>query len=84
MSQTPTPAQLQALLQYVGKKFGVSPDQLLHAVQGGGLEGLSRQLSPENAAKLQQLTGGNTKKAEELLRSPAAQKLLEQVLKQNP
>lgn len=81
MSQNPTPAQLQALLRYAGKRLGTTPEQLLQAVHNGGLDALARQLSPEDAARLQQMTGDRAL-AEHWLRSPAAQQLLKQVLKE--
>lgn len=82
MSQNPTPAQLQALLSYASKRLGTTPDQLLRAVNNGGLEELAKRLSPQDAAKLQQMTGDKSQ-AEQLLNSPAARQLLEQAMKES-
>ena len=80
MSQNPTPAQLQALLQYASKRLGTTPDQLIKTVQSGGLDELARNLSPADAARLQNLTKDKDK-AEQLLNSPAARQLLEQAMR---
>ena len=80
MSQNPTPAQLQALLQYASKRLGTTPDHLIKTVQEGGLDGLAKNLSPADAAKLQSLTK-DKEKAEQLLNSPAARQLFEQAMK---
>ncbi len=80
MSQNPTPAQLQALIQYASKRLGTTPDQLLKTVNDGGLDGLAKTLSPADAAKLQSLIKDKSQ-AEQLLNSPAARQILDQALK---
>ena len=77
MSQNPTPAQLQALIQYASKRLGTTPDQLLKTVNDGGL---AKTLSPADAAKLQSLIKDKSQ-AEQLLNSPAARQILDQALK---
>ena len=77
MSQNPTPAQLQALIQYASKRLGTTPDQLLKTVNDGGLDGLAKTLSPADAAKLIK----DKSQAEQLLNSPAARQILDQALK---
>lgn len=76
----PTPAQLQALLQYASKRLGTTPEHLVKTVQAGGVDALAKDLSPADAAKLQSLTQDKAK-AEQLLHSPAAQQIIEQVMK---
>ena len=44
----PTPAQLQALLQYASKRLGTTPEQLAKTVQSGGLEALASHLFHEH------------------------------------
>lgn len=80
MSQNPTPAQLQALLQYASKRLGTTPEHLIKTVQAGGLDELAKNLSPNDAAKLQSMTKDKAQ-AEQLLNSPAAQQLINQILK---
>lgn len=80
MSQSPTPAQLQALLQYASKRLGTTPDHLMKTVSEGGLESLAKSLSPSDAAKLQNLVKDKAQ-AEQLLNSPAARQLLERAMK---
>ena len=74
MSQI-TPDQLQALLTYASGRLGMTPEQLQKTVQSGNLNTLSDKVSPELAAM-----AGDREKMEQLLRSPAAQTLLQQLL----
>lgn len=74
MSQI-TPEQLQALLGYVSKQVGMTPEQLAQTVQSGNLEGISHKLSPDIAA-----IAGDRRKMEQLVNSPQAQALLQQLL----
>ncbi len=74
-----TPDQLQALLQYASKRLGTTPENLARTVQSGGLEGISKNLSPNESAKLNSLLG-NREQAQELLNSPEVQSFLQQIL----
>ncbi len=75
-----TPDQLQALLQYASKRLGTTPENLARTVQAGGLEGLSKNLSPSDNAKLNALVG-NKGQAQALLDSPEVQSFINQLLK---
>ena len=72
-----TPQQLQALLAFAAKKLGVSQEALARSIQSGNTDELG--LSEENSRKLQGLIG-NRQAAEEIVRSPQAQALLDQLL----
>ena len=84
MSEKPavTPDQLQALLQFASKKLGTTPEKLAQTVQAGGLAGLSKlsdDLSPEKAKKIDAVLQDESK-AQALLETPEAQKLIGQIL----
>ncbi|MGI6264795.1 MAG: hypothetical protein ACOYJY_04930 [Acutalibacteraceae bacterium] len=79
MSQNPTPAQLQALLQYASRRLGTTPEALVSAVNENGLQILADKLSPAEAAKLKSIAFDRAK-AEEWLRSPTGQQMLRQAL----
>jgi len=73
-----TPQQLQALVQYASKRLGMTPQALAHTVQQAGAEGLTSQLSPTDAAKVQAVVGDKAR-MEQLLQSPQIQQLLRQL-----
>ena len=74
MSQ-PTPAQMQALLQYASQKLGVPPEQLAAAAKTGGYEGLTSSLSDNGRRTLESLVG-DPQKLQALLDSPQIRDLL--------
>lgn len=74
-----TQDQLQALLQYASKKLGTTPDKLAKTVQQGGVSALSSHLSADDAAKISAVAN-DQKKAEQILQSPEAQRLIKQIL----
>lgn len=74
MSQ-PTPAQIQALLQYASQKLGVSPEQLSSTVAAGGYEGLTSSLSDSSRRTLESLAG-DPAQLQALLNSPQVRQLL--------
>ncbi len=76
----PTPAQLNALLQYASQKLGVPPEQLARTVANGGAEALTSSLSEDSKKTLASLVG-DPKKAEALLNSPAVRRYLAQFTK---
>lgn len=77
MSQ-PTPAQMQALLQYASQKLGVPPEKLAAMAKTGGYEGLSSSLSDSSRRTLESLVG-DPKKLQALLSSPQIQELLKRL-----
>lgn len=78
MADTFTPEQAERLLAYAGQRLGTTPEQLKEVFQQRGLAGLS-ELAGENTAKTQALLQDKTK-LEALLRDPAVQTLLTQLL----
>ena len=76
MNEPFTPAQTEKLLQIAAAKLGTTPEGLKAAFQQGGLRGLSANLPPQQAEKLQ------NGQAEKLLEDPAVQRLLIQLLGQ--
>ena len=73
-----TPQQLEALLSFASKKLGVSQEQLARSIQSGNVADLG--LSAENSRKLEGLLG-DRKATENRIRSPQAQAVLEQLLR---
>ena len=74
-----TQEQLQALMNYASKRLGTTPEKLAKTVQQGGIEGLTSSLSSQEASKVNEVLS-DKKKAEQLLNSPEAQKLIQQLL----
>lgn len=83
-----TPEQIEKLLAYAGQRLGTTPDRLKEAFQKEGLAGLtgltdkaahSHTLTPEETAKAQAVLQDKTK-MEALLKDPAVQKLLSQLM----
>ena len=75
MSQ-PTPAQLQALLQYASSRLGMPAEQLARTVADGGYDKLTSSLSADSRRKLEALVG-DPQKAQALLSSPAVKAYLD-------
>lgn len=71
----PTPAQLNALLQYASQKLGVPAEQLAKTVANGGAEQLSSSLSDSGRKTLESLVG-DPQKVQALLSSPQVQEFL--------
>lgn len=76
---TPTPDQLQALLQYAGKRLGMTPEQLISTVQNGGVSSLEKNMSPADAKKLHAFIG-DKQKADQFLQSPQVQQMIAKFL----
>ncbi len=74
MSQ-PTPAQMNALLQFASAKLGVPADQLAATVARGGYEELTASLSDNSRRTLEALVG-DPSQMQALLNSPQVQELL--------
>lgn len=79
---TPTPDQLQALLQYAGKRLGMTPEQLIHTVQSGGISSLEKNMSAADAQKLHAFMG-DKQKADQFLQSPKVQQMIARFLNNN-
>ena len=77
-----TEEQLQALVQFASKKLGTTPEKLAKTVQQGDLGSIASKMRPEEAAKLNAIASDKSK-AEKLVGSPEAQKLIQQLLNQN-
>lgn len=77
-----TPDQLDALLQYASKRLGTTPEKLAQTVQTGGLAGLSKLSKDLPAGEAEKLDAviQDKSKAEALLETPEAQKLIQQIL----
>ena len=76
-----TPDQLNALLQFASRRLGTTPEQLAKTAQTGGTGSLASKLPPDKAAQFQSIAG-DPDKIRELMNSPQAQKLIEQLGKQ--
>lgn len=77
----PTPDQLNALLRFASQRLGTTPEQLAKTVQTGGTGSISSQLPPDKAAKFQSIAN-DPAKMQELLNSPQAQMLIQQLMNQ--
>lgn len=60
------------------KRLGTTPEKLQRTVQQGGVADVAAGLPKEEAARLQEVLS-DKKKAEALLNSPQAQKLMQQL-----
>ncbi len=76
-----TPDQLNALLQYASKRLGTTPEQLAKTVQAGGTDSIASKLPSDKAAQFAALAGDQAK-MQELLNSPQAQQLIQQLMNQ--
>ncbi|HIW74128.1 MAG TPA: hypothetical protein H9684_07365 [Firmicutes bacterium] len=76
-----TPDQLNALLQFASKRLGTTPEQLAKTVQAGGSDSLASKLPPDKAAKFASISGDQAK-MQELLNSPQARQLIQQLMNQ--
>ena len=75
-----TPEQLQALLKYASQRLGTTPENLAQTVNNNGVESLASKLSPSDRAKFQAVVSDKSK-MEQMLNSPQAQQLIEQLMK---
>lgn len=80
MNDAFTPAQMEKLLQVAAAKLGTTPEALKTAFAQGGLKGVSASLSPGQAEKMGAIADSG--QAEQLLKDPAVQRLLIQLLGQ--
>ena len=69
------PSKMDGLLEMVGKKLGVSPEQLRSDLESGKLEQAMQNLPKKEAANVQ-----NQKKVEQLMNTPQAKALYEKLM----
>lgn len=77
-----TEEQLQALVQFASKKLGTTPEKLAKTVQQGDFSSIASKMQPGEAARLNAIASDKSK-AEQLVNSPEAQKLIQQLLNQS-
>ena len=80
-----TPEQLEKLLGYASRRLGSTPEQLKALFQEKGLGGLaqvSSAMTPEEAAKAQELVRDKDKAAQ-LLNDPQVRQLLSHLLSES-
>ena len=73
------PSKMDGLLEMVGKKLGVSPEQLRSDLESGKLEQAMQNLSKKEAANVQNLLK-DQKKVEQLRNTPQAKALYEKLM----
>ena len=80
---TPTNDQIQALVRYASAKLGVTPEQLISTIQSGKVSQLSKNMSPNDAEKLESMLKSNGQAAQ-FLQSPAVQQYISRFLNNKP
>lgn len=73
------PSKMDGLLEMVGKKLGVSPEQLRSNLESGKLEQAMQNLPKKEAANVQNLLK-DKKKVEQLMNTPQAKALYEKLM----
>ena len=73
------PSKMDGLLEMVGKKLGVSPEQLRSDLESGKLEQAMQNLPKKEAANVQNLLK-DQKKGDQLMKSPLAKALYEKLM----
>lgn len=74
------PSKMDGLLEMVGKKLGVSPEQLRSNLESGKLEQAMQNLPKKEAANVQNLLK-DQKKVEQLMNTPQAKALYEKLMR---
>lgn len=74
------PSKMDGLLEMVGKKLGVSPEQLRSDLESGKLEQAMQNLPKKEAANVQNLLK-DQKKVEQLMNTPQAKALYEKLMR---
>ncbi|MEG0899115.1 MAG: hypothetical protein RSD67_00020 [Oscillospiraceae bacterium] len=72
------PDQLNNLLNIAGKKLGTDPNQLRKNLESGKMNDVIKNMSPAQAAKINQLMS-NPKALELMLNTPQARELLKRL-----
>lgn len=70
----PPNGNMDGLLNTVGKKLGIAPEELRQQLESGKFDAAMRNMSPQEAAKFQQAVN-NPKLIEKLMSSSQAQAL---------
>lgn len=73
------PSKMDGLLEMVGKKLGVSPEQLRSDLESGKLEQAMQNLPKKEAANVQNLLK-DQKKVEQLMNTPQVKALYEKLM----
>ena len=73
------PSKMDGLLEMVGKKLGVSPEQLRSDLESGKLEQAMQNLPKKEAANVQNLLK-DQKKVEQLMNTQQAKALYEKLM----
>lgn len=73
------PSKMDGLLEMVGKKLGVSPEQLRSDLESGKLEQAMQNLPKKEAANVQNLLK-DQKKVEQLMNTPQTKALYEKLM----
>lgn len=71
-------AQLQAMLEVVGKKLGMSPESLRQELEAGKFDRALAGMSQQDAAKFQQVLA-NPQKLNQMMNSKQAKALYEKL-----
>lgn len=72
---------LNDLIQEAGRRSGVDPASLKRTIDSGKLDDLAAKMKPKDAERLRQVLG-NPKLAEQMLKTPQAQQLIRQFMKE--
>ena len=72
---------LNDLIQEAGRRSGVDPASLKRAIDSGKLDDLAAKMKPKDAERLRQVLS-NPKLAEQMLKTPQAQQLIRQFMKE--
>ena len=67
--------QMDSLMQMAGKKMGTDPQKLKEQMQSGQMDGILKNLNPNQQAQIQNLMN-NPAAIEQLMNSPKVQMLL--------
>ena len=70
-----SPDQMDSLLALAGKKMGKDPEKLREQMQSGQMDGILKNLNPNQQAQIQNLMN-NPAAIEQLMNSPKVQMLL--------
>ena len=78
MEQPKNSPQLQALLQVVGGKLGMSPETLRQELEAGKFDSALKGMSPQDSAKFRQVLA-NPQKLNQMMNSRQARALYEKL-----
>ena len=72
---------LNDLIQEAGRRSGVDPASLKRTIDSGKLDDLAAKMKPKDAERLRQVLS-NPKLAEQMMKTPQAQQLIRQFMKE--